>query len=103
MTHSGRSAHCAKSRVTPLGKNPGRPSATAPLGARLASSLLPLSYTTTGDRTAKVVPEADKDAFGLEVALGLKYIFFIWACVAIVTGILAYTTRGAKEVTEIEN
>lgn len=53
-------------------------------------------------KIAKIVPEGDKQAFGLEVTIGLKYIFFIWACVAIVTGILACTTRGPKEIIETD-
>lgn len=51
---------------------------------------------------AKPMTEAEKTGAGLGIAMGLGVIFSIWACVALITGLLAFMTHGRKEIIEIE-
>jgi hypothetical protein len=53
-------------------------------------------------KMAKPMTEAERAGAGLGMAMGLGVIFSIWACVAIVTGLFAYMTRGRKEIIEME-
>jgi hypothetical protein len=50
----------------------------------------------------QAVTEAEKVGQGLGIAIGLGVIFSIWACIALVTGLLTYMTRGTKEIIELE-
>jgi fatty acid desaturase len=53
-------------------------------------------------KMAKPTSEAEKAGAGLGIAVGLGVIFSIWACVAIITGLFAYMTRGPKEIIEVQ-
>jgi hypothetical protein len=55
-----------------------------------------------GKHIDKPMTEAEKAGAGLGIAVGLGVIFSIWACVAVVTGLFAYMTRGRMEMIEIE-
>jgi len=54
-------------------------------------------------KLAKPMSDAERTGAGLGIAVGLGVIFSIWACVAIVTGLLAFMTRGPKEIIELES
>jgi hypothetical protein len=54
-------------------------------------------------KMAQPVSEAERAATDLGVVVALGVIFSIWACIAIVTGMLAYVSRGRKEIVEIES
>jgi hypothetical protein len=51
---------------------------------------------------ASPTSEAEKVGAGLGMVVGLGVIFSIWLCVAGVTGLLAFMTRGRKEIVEME-
>ena len=53
-------------------------------------------------KMAKPTSEAAKAGAGLGIAMGLGVIFSIWACIAVVTGLFAFMTRGRKEIIEVE-
>ncbi len=52
-------------------------------------------------KMAQPMTDAEKTGAGLGIAMALGVIFSIWACVAIITGALAFMTRGRKEIIEI--
>jgi hypothetical protein len=60
------------------------------------------SATQQWSKMPTAVTEAEKVGQGLGITAGLGVLLSIWACVAIVTGLLAYMTRGHKEITEID-
>ena len=55
-----------------------------------------------GKLAQRTMSEAEKTGTGLGIAMGLGVIFSIWACVAAVTGLFAYMSRGPKEIIETE-
>ena len=68
----------------------------------LANGLMALWFfavTQEWSKMATPVSDAEKAGQGLGIAAGLGILLSIWACVAIVTGLLAFMTRGNKEIT----
>ncbi len=47
--------------------------------------------------------EAEQTGRNLGMAMGVGMILFFWAALAGITGLLAYMTRGRKEITEVES
>jgi hypothetical protein len=72
----------------------------------LANGLMALwlfgAMASWGKMGVATMSEAEKAGAGLGMAIGLGVTFSIWACVAIITGLFAYMTRGRKEILEVD-
>jgi hypothetical protein len=72
----------------------------------IANGFVALWLFTTLGGWGKMVHQpmshAEEVGSGLGIIVGLGVIFSIWACVAAVTGLLAFMTRGPKEIVEVE-
>jgi len=55
-----------------------------------------------GEQAQTLTTEAEQAGYGAGMAVGLTVILVVWACLAGITGLLAYMTRGRKEITEVE-
>lgn len=53
-----------------------------------------------GERSQSLMTEAERTGYDAGMAIGFTMIMVIWACLAAITGLLAYMTRGRKEIIE---
>jgi hypothetical protein len=71
----------------------------------LANGLMALWLFATLNQWGKMAPaltDAEKAGTGIGMALGLGMILSVWACVAVITGLFAFMTRGRKEIIEFD-
>jgi len=67
----------------------------------LGMAALLVSYmVASGEQAQTLTSEAEQAGFALGTAMGVSMLVSLWAGLALITGLLAFMTRGRKELIE---